>query len=210
MMDMTRRVRQAAIMHHPALQAVREFAGTMDGVRVIRFRCADGVEVSPFDSSHLDHAHLSFWRSRVHRDHSQLFQIMTGAVANRMKLILVHETGNPAIWLSNLQTRVPVVNTAQLSNILAQGNAPGFWTGDLWQGGTVHTVPVGQLDQWGPDITPVDVVPMEITPEQLAAVSAAAAAGAEAGADGASPEEVKAIIDEQLDQAFRGGADAAV
>jgi hypothetical protein len=50
----------------------------------------------------------------------------------------------------------------------------------------------------------------EFTPEQLNAIKEAAREGAAAGAAGASPEEVEEIVDRQLDQAFGGGADAAV
>jgi hypothetical protein len=49
--------------------------------------------------------------------------------------------------------------------------------------------------------------PVVLTPEQLEAIKEAARQGAAAGAQGASPEEVEAIVDEQLDQAFAGGAD---
>jgi hypothetical protein len=137
------------------------------------------------------------------------FPDMTMATGDdEMKFVLVRETGSPHVWISNMMFRVPVSTPAQLNNIIWQTSANGWWPNTVWNAGAVAEVPPGQLGLWGPDLSPVDVVPVELTEAQIMAIAAAAEAGAAAGNDGASPEEVKAIIDEQLDQAFTGGADS--
>jgi hypothetical protein len=78
MAQLTQRLLNAARARDPRLSALREIAGTLDGRNVTRFRCSDGVILSPFDSSHLDHIHGSFWRSRAKLDHSGIVQIMIG------------------------------------------------------------------------------------------------------------------------------------
>lgn len=78
MREITGRVLAAAKARDPRLAALREFAGTLDGRNVVTFNCADGGLKSPFDSSHLDHVHGSFWRSRAGRDHGGIVEIMLG------------------------------------------------------------------------------------------------------------------------------------
>ncbi len=72
------RVYDAAKARDPRLAGLREFAGTIDGVNVITFNCADGSLKSPFDRSHLDHTHGSFWRSRAGNDHTGILQVLLG------------------------------------------------------------------------------------------------------------------------------------
>lgn len=74
----TRRVYEAAKRRDPRLAALREFAGTLDGRTVATFNCADGSTKSPFDASHLDHVHGSFWRSRSAQDHTGIAEIIMG------------------------------------------------------------------------------------------------------------------------------------
>lgn len=127
--------------------------------------------------------------------------------SSMMKMILVREASGTELWVSNLMYRIPVTSPEHLGNILWQTSGNGFWPGSFWHDGEVNVVADGQLDTWGADISPLEVLPIEITDAQLAAIAAAAEAGAAAGSEGATPEQVKQIIDEQLDQAFRGGAD---
>jgi hypothetical protein len=74
----TSRVYVAAVARDPRLSSLREFAGTLDGRTVVTFNCADGSLKSPFDSSHLDHVHGSFWRSRAATDHTGIVEVMLG------------------------------------------------------------------------------------------------------------------------------------
>jgi N-acetylmuramoyl-L-alanine amidase len=48
---------------------------------------------------------------------------------------------------------------------------------------------------------------VELTPEQLEAIEEAAREGAQAGSSGATVDEVREVVDEQLDQRFNPGAD---
>jgi hypothetical protein len=78
MREITGRVHAAAKARDPRLRALREFAGTLDGRTVVAFNCSDGSFKSPFDSSHLDHVHGSFWRSRAGWDHTGIINIILG------------------------------------------------------------------------------------------------------------------------------------
>lgn len=78
MVLITKRVRAAARARDPRLANLREFAGTEDGIHVVTFNCSDGSAKTPFDSSHLDHGHGSFWRSRASNSHAGILEVMTG------------------------------------------------------------------------------------------------------------------------------------
>jgi hypothetical protein len=74
----TGRLLAAAQRRDPAMAALREFAGTLNGTAVVTYDLGRNAFKSPFDSSHLDHVHLSFWRSRARSDHAGLVRIMLG------------------------------------------------------------------------------------------------------------------------------------
>jgi hypothetical protein len=78
MMTITKRMRAAARAHDPRVSALREFAGTEDGVTVVTIDMQTGGNRSPFDSSHLDHGHGSLFRSRAADDHTGIFEVMAG------------------------------------------------------------------------------------------------------------------------------------
>lgn len=78
MVEITTRVYTAAKARDPRLSNLREFAGTFDGKNVVTFNCADGSLKGAFDSSHLDHVHGSFWRSRAGSDHTGIVHVMLG------------------------------------------------------------------------------------------------------------------------------------
>lgn len=78
MIQITSALLDAARNRDPRLASLREVAGTVDGRSVITFNCADGSLKSPFDSSHLEHIHGSWWRSMAANDHQGIFEIITG------------------------------------------------------------------------------------------------------------------------------------
>lgn len=78
MTAITKRVRAAARANDPRLATLREFAGTEDGTHVVTFYCQGGVDKTPFDSSHLDHVHGSFWRDTNENDHQGIVDVMLG------------------------------------------------------------------------------------------------------------------------------------
>lgn len=78
MIDATNRMYNASKKFDPRIQQCREYAGTFDGHSVVRFRCDGGAIQSPFDSSHLEHMHVSLWRSRVRWNHQGLYEVITG------------------------------------------------------------------------------------------------------------------------------------
>lgn len=78
MRELTDRVYRAAKAKDPRLANLRDFAGTVDGKTVITFNCADGSLKGAFDSSHLDHIHGSFWRSRCADDHTGVLAVLLG------------------------------------------------------------------------------------------------------------------------------------
>lgn len=78
MITITKRMRAAARAHDPRVSALREFAGTEDGVHVVTIDMQTGADRTPFDSSHLDHGHGSLFRGRAADDHTPIFQVLTG------------------------------------------------------------------------------------------------------------------------------------
>lgn len=80
MITITKRVRAAARANDHRLADLYEFAGTEDGHTVVTFYGQGGGSKTPFDSSHLDHVHGSFWRDGAANDHSGLLAVMLGTV----------------------------------------------------------------------------------------------------------------------------------
>jgi hypothetical protein len=78
MIELTTRMRNAALARDPRLANVFEFAGTLDGNNVVTFRCSDGAARSPFDSSHLWHCHMSFYRARALNNHDGVRAVLLG------------------------------------------------------------------------------------------------------------------------------------
>lgn len=78
MIQLTNRMWAAAKANDPRLADLREVAGTVDGRNVITFYAQGGGLKSPFDSSHLEHLHGSFWRSAAANDHRGIVDVMLG------------------------------------------------------------------------------------------------------------------------------------
>jgi len=76
MIQITRNVYDAAMNYDTRLATLFEFAGTLDGVNVITFSGQGGVKKTPFDSSHLDHAHGSLWSDTADHNHMGIVDVM--------------------------------------------------------------------------------------------------------------------------------------
>jgi hypothetical protein len=65
MVTVTNRLLAAAKAHDPRLRALREFCGTTDGVHTHPYDLSNGQDgpLDSWDSSHLWHVHLSFYRA---------------------------------------------------------------------------------------------------------------------------------------------------
>jgi hypothetical protein len=65
MIAVTNRLLAAAKAHDPRLRALREFCGTTDGVHTHPYDLSNGQDgpLDSWDSSHLWHVHLSFYRT---------------------------------------------------------------------------------------------------------------------------------------------------
>ena len=71
----TARLIEAAKVRDMRLRAVREFAGTLDGVHTTNYECLEHRQgINEWDKSHLYHVHLSIWRSMV-LDHDAIMDI---------------------------------------------------------------------------------------------------------------------------------------
>lgn len=81
MVEITNRVLDAARRNDSRLSSLREFAGTIDGRTVITFSCQGGGPRTPFDSTHLDHVHGSFWRGRADDNHQGILDVMLGTTS---------------------------------------------------------------------------------------------------------------------------------
>lgn len=84
MIEITKRMRAAARRNDPRLADLFEFAGTEDGKTVITFYCQGGEAKAPFDLSHLDHIHGSFYRGRAANNHRGVIEVMLGLEDNDM------------------------------------------------------------------------------------------------------------------------------
>lgn len=78
MITLTKRMRAAARAYDPRLADLREIAGTEDGRTVVTFKAQGGADLSPFDSSHLDHLHGSFWRDSAANNHQGIVDVLLG------------------------------------------------------------------------------------------------------------------------------------
>lgn len=78
MIAITARMLDALKRNDPRVSAVREFAGTLDGVRVVTYDHARQAFKTPFDASHLDHGHTSIYRTMTRVDHSGIVSVMLG------------------------------------------------------------------------------------------------------------------------------------
>jgi len=186
MIDGTNRMYTAAKKYDPRIQQCREFAGTFDGVNVVRFRCDGGAIQSPFDSSHLEHWHISFWRSRVRWNHSGLFEVLTGSDGDDDMIFLVSDTSG-IVWASeNKQTRRRLVDTDDLNDYRTQATNG---TMKVWANGTILSVPSGKLYMWGEDITTPEQV--ELADANIEEIKQAAREGAQDGSGGLTFEETE-------------------
>lgn len=102
MVEITARVYTAAKAGDPRLSNLREFAGTLDGRTVVTFNCADGSLKGPFDSSHLDHVHGSFWRSSAANDHAGIIEVMLGAPKGVLMALTEEQQQDLWNWLALL------------------------------------------------------------------------------------------------------------
>lgn len=136
----TGRVYAAAKARDPRLSDLREFAGTLDGRTVVTFNCSDGSLKAPFDSSHLDHVHGSFWRSRAGNNHAGIVEVMLGTQTgdDDMKA-LVRYSGDQAgaVFLTDFVTAKWVRSEAEIGDyqtLHGEGALP------LAYGGTVRVL----------------------------------------------------------------------
>jgi len=177
MTAITGRLLEAAQRRDPAMAALREFAGTLNGTSVVTYDLGRQAFKSPFDASHLDHVHLSFWRSRARSDHAGIVRIMLGddedMDANQAQML-----GNIHDWMYDF--------------------CRGLVTADP---GTPHVttyVPnkiLTELQQRPGVVLP----PISLSPEDRSAIVADLVA--QLG------PMLRGIVDEELDEQSRAGAD---
>jgi hypothetical protein len=103
MMVLTKRLRAAARALDRRLADLREIAGTEDGENVVTFFAQGGVDKDPFNSSHLDHVHGSFWRSRNENNHQGIVEVMLG-----VKQEDEEEMSSPAVRIGPAETSIAV------------------------------------------------------------------------------------------------------
>lgn len=78
MISITTRVVDALKRNDPRVSALREFAGTLDGVHVVTYDHSRGAFKTPFDSSHLDHCHGSIYRTMTRVNHAGIVSVILG------------------------------------------------------------------------------------------------------------------------------------
>lgn len=78
MIVLTKRLHDAAVANDTRLADYYEFAGTLDGKKVVTFYAQGGAFKNPFDSTHLDHIHGSKYRSRSDNSDTKLGDVLLG------------------------------------------------------------------------------------------------------------------------------------
>ncbi len=199
MVEITRRVYTAAKARDPRLSSLREFAGTLDGKTVVTFNCADGSLKGAFDSSHLDHVHGSFWRSRAGNNHSGILQVLLGQQEEPMPYLAKVELGDgrglAVVLTDNIHCRWV---TDDYSHLEQRYGAPAV----LPLPPHVAGVLVGPVpDGWRGHLPVASDV--ELNDEQLQQLStdvsaAAAAAVGEAVGEPLTVEDITAAVDETI------------
>lgn len=171
------------------LRGVIEIGGTLDGKKPYGWHVVRGVPLS-FDSSHVDHSHLTFDRTAVESSQvaANVFRVMIGAVK---VYTLVKEIGEETgqVWLGDGMKRRKVKDQQELADIiyLAQTGqiAPIFGNGAVQV--------VANIDAYGKPLETAQVDVAALVAELKAALP--------------SLVQIGRKVDEQLDQAFAGGAD---
>lgn len=118
MRAMTKRAIEACQRNDPRMAAVREVAGTLDGSHVVTYDHARQQFKTPFDSSHLDHLHLSFFRGKARDDHTGVFEVLTDTGGNAVSQMLICKfTDNASVFLTDLKTSRAVSSTGELAQL---------------------------------------------------------------------------------------------
>lgn len=108
MITLTKRLRAAARANDPRLADLREIAGTEDGRSVVTFYAQGGEAKDPFDSSHLDHLHGSFWRDSAANNHQGVIDVMLGTGGDEDDM---GQSSDPITILKGEPTSLTLVGT---------------------------------------------------------------------------------------------------
>lgn len=156
MIAITARMIDALKRDDPRVAAVREFAGTLDGVHVVTYDHSRHAFKTPFDVTHLDHGHTSLYRSMTRVNHAGIVSVMLGEsmaewTQKQIDDVVFTLTANPIhARLNVLESNVAAI-MEKLDDLVARPAAG----------------------------------PVELTDEQTATVADAARAGTIAGINGA-------------------------
>lgn len=129
MIQITKRMRAAAKAGDPRVRNLREFAGTEDGVNVVTIDMQTGGDRDPFDPSHLDHCHGSFYRERAAMDHSGIVQVMLGISAKKKRRSNMFIINDPSTFKGITQVAVEGGASAPNGGYLQITNDTGIWDG---------------------------------------------------------------------------------
>lgn len=103
MIVITKRLRAAARANDPRLADLREVAGTEDGSHVVTFFAQGGADKDPFDATHLDHVHGSFWRNRNENNHQGIVDVMLGVEQEDEE-----DMSTPAVKIGPVETSIAI------------------------------------------------------------------------------------------------------
>jgi hypothetical protein len=104
MVEITKRVHEAAKANDGRLRDLYEFAGTLDGSTVVTFYAHGGGFKTPFDRSHLDHVHGSIYRSRQLNSHQGIIGVMLGEGAD-VALTPAQDNALAETWATTVSAR---------------------------------------------------------------------------------------------------------
>jgi hypothetical protein len=184
------------------LEEVREFYGNVDGDQIVDGWNNIENRVATSDSSHLWHWHLSIDRRRL-TDKAVMERILAVALGlpaptpapaptptpEESMLILVQSAADQSWWVGDGITRRPVPDEQTRTDLQYIAKQAGV-TVKLWPG-------AANLDAFGAPLPVAGTVD----------TAALAAALAPLLSPGATVEQIRQVVDEELDEQSRGGAD---
>lgn len=197
--------RMDALARSGRAPGLAEWFGTYDGRIVVGWY--EG-HPSSSDSSHLTHLHAGFWNGSA--NDAQLmrlvYQTITGTTTEEEPMLEIPRDSAGTMWVSTDRIiRRRLVTDNDVKYYLNRGAAVPYQPKKAANGAPC----VENILEFGVDVDPVDDPrpPFVLTEADLARIAQAAKEGAAAGGSGPTVGEIRTVVDEELDEQSRAGAD---
>jgi hypothetical protein len=201
--DASRRMDQ--LVRSGKAPGVAEWFGTYDGRTVVGW--FEG-RPSSSDTSHLWHLHGGVWNEAANDPALMklLYLTITGQTTEEEPMLEIPRDSTGTMWVSSDRiTRRRLVTDNDVRYYLGRGALVPYSPGVADNGAPC----VENILEFGVDIDPIDDPrpPLVLSEADLDEIRKAAAAGAAAGSSGPSLAEIEQVVDKELDEQARAGAD---